>query len=611
MMHRFLTFAFLIILTACQDGQSDAEQATQQMSADSEKIVASVENAKEDLPEGYETIRKHCPDMDDETIKGILKPSSPNRPDYDFYAREYCVSHEEARRRLALQGEWHTGDTGIMVQELITRIQLEERDSFAGHWIQHTPDYALAVAFTKDAKKTLAKYTENPIFVAVDIPGTDERTIDRNFYGILAMMEKLEIPYSSANRDHKSGTLKIQLSIDKEDYIRSLAAKGQIDLPEWVQFTTPPPLPKPIPEPAIEPKLLKAFPHYNYRREFEMRTSMGVADRVGMLRLKNGCLAFEKEGETKNIMWQKYHAPDLTDPQRVGVMSRYKGSTVYTGEEIILSGLQPGIVTEVDGKNNNPESWAKVAEDTSGACPPPYVMVERFTSSEELRKTKQNAQTKEYMKTFKMSREEALKQVKKAEVDNQELVEFIQNVQKTRRDIIAGASAPRGAAFSAVYAGYGTNILPPRASIFVKGDIDKASIIPLHLMESVNLQSVPRSLEDGDKDIAFLKYKLGGSAEFRFEPIDGAIYIYKVTDLKPLSDLRVNMGDNWPEHYKIPIQHQSLGSIYYGPTSMQERHELQESPQYQAVMDYAESKFLKHDYMRIDGAVLSLFNQGD
>ena len=99
-MHRFVTFIFFILLTACQDGQPDAEEASQQTSSKSEKIVTNDESAKRDLPEGYETIRQHCPDMDDATIKRILKPTSPNRPDYDFYAREYCVSHEEARRRL-------------------------------------------------------------------------------------------------------------------------------------------------------------------------------------------------------------------------------------------------------------------------------------------------------------------------------------------------------------------------------------------------------------------------------------------------------------------------------------------------------------------------------
>jgi len=92
MMHRFITFVFLVLLTACQDGPSDAEQASQQTSNESEKIVSNSESAKDDLPEGYETIRKHCPDMDEATIKGILKPASPNRPDYDYYARSQCVS---------------------------------------------------------------------------------------------------------------------------------------------------------------------------------------------------------------------------------------------------------------------------------------------------------------------------------------------------------------------------------------------------------------------------------------------------------------------------------------------------------------------------------------
>ena len=163
MMHRFFAFVFLILFTACQDGPSDTKESPQQNWTTSENKVTNIEIAKEVLPKGYETLRKHCPDMDDATIKGILKPASPNRPDYDFYAREYCVSHEEARRRLALQGEWSTGETGKMVQELITHIQLEEADSFAGHWIQHSPEYGLAVAFTKNAKRTLAKYTNNPI----------------------------------------------------------------------------------------------------------------------------------------------------------------------------------------------------------------------------------------------------------------------------------------------------------------------------------------------------------------------------------------------------------------------------------------------------------------
>ena len=609
MMHRFLTFIFLILLTACQDGPSDAEKPAQQTSADSEKIVASVENAKEDLPEGHEAIRKHCPDMDNATIKGILKPTSPSRPDYDFYAREFCVSHEEARRRLALQGEWYTGETGKMVQELITQIQLEERDSFAGHWIQHTPEYGLAVAFTKDAKRTLAKYTDNPIFIPVDIKGTDKKTIERNSYRIMAMMEKLDIPYHSADRDYKTGTFLVKLSVDKEDYIRDQAAKGIIDLPDWVRFTTPPQLPRPVPAPSLSPERLTAFPQYRHRREFDIQTQVGVRDIAGTLRLVKGCLAFEKDGDAKTILWQKYHAPDLTDPHRVGVMSRYNGPTIFAGEDIVISGLQPGLIKQVNGTNTKPELWALVADETDGACPGPYVMVENVTSLSEVQKLRTETDVKHLMTTFNISREEALVQVRQEDKISKELADLVLELKETRRDVIAGVFPRFPSSFSALSAGYG-KYSPPAASIFVKGEVDKASLIPSHLIDYVHMQSTSKSLADADKDIAYLEEHLGNSADIQFGWFNGSISIENITDLKPLSRLKVSLGKDWPEHYKIPLEHQTMNLAYFGPTTFLDRYELQQRSEYKEILEYAESKFPKADYHRVDRAVVTLLSYG-
>ena len=609
MMRRFLTFIFLILLTACQDGPSDAEKSAQQTSAKPETIVANVESAKEDLLEGYETIRKHCPDMDDATIKGILKPASPNRPDYDFYAREYCVSHEEARRRLALQGEWHSGKTGKMVQELITRIKLEEADSFAGHWIQHTPEYGLAVAFTKDAKETLAKYTKDPIFFPVDIQGTDERTIDRNFYRIIAMLEKLDIPYHSANRDHKTGTFLVQLSVDKEDYIRGLAAKGEIDLPEWVRFTAPPPLPRPVPAPAVSPERLKAFPHYRHRREFNAQSSMGVRDIKGILKLVDGCLAFEKDGEHNTILWQKYHAPDLTNSERVGVMSRYKDTTIFENEEVVISGLQPEITAQVKRFNNKPEQWAKVADDTDESCPPPYVMVEYVSSLAERRKINFEAKIKTLMRTLKLTREQAIIEAEKQQATAKDLAVFIKEIKENHRNVVAGAWGPPADGFT-IQSSAWSNERPPAASIFVKGEVDKADFIPANLIEYVHVQSAPRSLAEGDMDIAFLKEHLGETASFQFQWHDGSISIDNITDLRRLSRLKASLGKDWPEHYKIPIENQAVNSTYFGPTSILGRYEMQQRPEYQGILEYAESKFPEAGYHMVDQAVLTLMSYG-
>lgn len=613
MIYRVLILVALSMLISCQGEQNRVEELPLSSPVKAEKSSDKL-SAEKLRPEGYGKLKKQCPDMDEATIMGILEPNSSNRPDFDYYARSYCVSHAEAKRRLALQVEWTSGETAQMVHELMTEITKNEADTFAGHWIQHTPSYAMAIAFTQDAKKTLAKYTDDPIFVAVDMPGASQKTVERNQFRIMAMLEELGIPYSSANRNYKTGLFEVQLSVDKEDYIRDLASKGEIDLPNWVKFKTPPLLPHPIPAPAIAPERLKAFPQYKHRTEFEVRTSVGVPDRQGTLSLHNGCLAFQTDEGVKTILWQNYHAPDLTDAERVGVMSRYDGETIFAGEDVLISGLQPGIAAQAEGNNNKPENWTKVADDTDGACPPPYVLVEGLTSVKKYRKARLDAKVKAYMESYKISREEALKEVQKAEKKAKELSDFIDDIKETRSDIIAGAFAHDigNPAFSTVYAGYGTKISPTKVTLFVKGDIDKANIVPPHLMESVGLQSVPRSLADGDKDIAFLKEKLGDSAEVDFNFYDGSIAIYNVTDLKPLSELKISMGDEWPEHYKLDANLEATASshIYFGPATILERYKLQQHPSYQPILDYAEEKFPKTDYFQIDQAILNLLSHG-
>ena len=613
MFSRVSLLSVLMTLAACQPAEVvksvPVKALTNHTAAQETQPSAAPNQATEASSEAFQKLRDQCPDMDEATIKGILTPSGPNRPDYYFYARSYCVSHDEAKRRLALQGEWTTGATGQRIRKIMTEIQKNESSTFAGEWIQHTPEYGLAVAFTENAKATLAKYTDDPIFIAVEVPGVDKKTIERNHYKIIAMLEKLGVRYHSANREYKTNRFVVKLSEDKEEYIRDQAARGVIDLPSWVTFTAPAPLPRAIPAPTIAPERLKAFPHFQYRRENEMRTSMGVPDRKGTLRLKEGCLAFEKDGETRHIVWQKYHAPDLTDPNRVGVMSRYKGDTVFENEGIVLSGLQPGIVAEQNGKNNNPEAWTAVANETDSACPPPYVLVENFTSVRELEAAKFEASVKHYISTLKMSRAEAEKETRKQANIDEDLSALIKDLLENKREVLAGGWPPRGSAFGALYAGFGKHA-PPRASIFVKGEVNKSDLIPPNLIDYVHVQSAPRSLADGDKDIAFLKEKLGDSADVGFNFYDGTIAIDKITDLRPLSEIRVSLGNDWPEHFKIPALNQGNTGNYFSPTSMLARYEMQQTHNYQEILDYAETLFPQANYHMVDQAVLTVISRG-
>lgn len=66
--------------------------------------------------------------------------------DAQNYAEDYGVSVEEARQRLDLQAE--AGGLGAS-------LTADEKATFGGLWIEHTPKYSVKIAFTEDGDATL------------------------------------------------------------------------------------------------------------------------------------------------------------------------------------------------------------------------------------------------------------------------------------------------------------------------------------------------------------------------------------------------------------------------------------------------------------------------
>lgn len=72
------------------------------------------------------------------------------------YAKAYRVSVDEAFRRLGLQRS---------VGELNAKLEQNEAGTFGGLYIEHTPIHRVVVKFTKNGAATLARYTQDPMFV--------------------------------------------------------------------------------------------------------------------------------------------------------------------------------------------------------------------------------------------------------------------------------------------------------------------------------------------------------------------------------------------------------------------------------------------------------------
>ncbi|HDS1038166.1 TPA: hypothetical protein QDZ42_001363 [Stenotrophomonas maltophilia] len=81
------------------------------------------------------------------------------------YAETMQISMSEAAQRMAAEKA---------AGELNARLQQEKPGTFAGLYIEHTPEFRIVVRFTGDASKQLSAYTRDRLYVA----GTAPRSLE-------------------------------------------------------------------------------------------------------------------------------------------------------------------------------------------------------------------------------------------------------------------------------------------------------------------------------------------------------------------------------------------------------------------------------------------------
>ncbi|MBA0446524.1 S1 family peptidase [Stenotrophomonas maltophilia] len=84
------------------------------------------------------------------------RPTSGNPTAYT-YSRAFNVSEAEAEYRSL---------KSIAAASLEARIQASEPDTFGGLYVEQQPDFRVVVLFTRKPAHTLAKYTQDPVFVS-------------------------------------------------------------------------------------------------------------------------------------------------------------------------------------------------------------------------------------------------------------------------------------------------------------------------------------------------------------------------------------------------------------------------------------------------------------
>jgi hypothetical protein len=214
------------------------------------------------------SLSETCPDLTAEEVEAIENYKG-RFAENAWYARAYCVSVEEAERRMEIQNRGAIGprtepgprpDTAPDADPGSLQVLLHEKEpgTFAGLWIQHQPVYGVAVAFTRDAAATLAKYTSDPIYIPVERPGPTLAELRATQDGMVELLRQMRINWYGAGSDITKGTVEIDLG-QSADPIREAAARGEFDLPDYVVFKEPDPFPLAAPPVPPGNTRVKAF----------------------------------------------------------------------------------------------------------------------------------------------------------------------------------------------------------------------------------------------------------------------------------------------------------------------------------------------------------------
>jgi hypothetical protein len=109
-----------------------------------------------------------------------FEAKNPQNVIAELYAKRFGVTMDEALHRLALQDSF---------PGLSTALENSEKETYGGLWIQHEPEYKIAVAFTNSGEQTISKYS---IYISEEVaPYIQIRNVKKSLAELLYDQERL------------------------------------------------------------------------------------------------------------------------------------------------------------------------------------------------------------------------------------------------------------------------------------------------------------------------------------------------------------------------------------------------------------------------------------
>jgi hypothetical protein len=280
----------------------------------------------------------------------ITMTATPNealQQDAEAMATHTGISVAEAIRRLSLQDA---------IGELGAQLEKQERETFAGLWIQHEPKYRVVVAFTRDGQETIDPYIQNtPLeeLVEVRTVGVSLKELESIQQRVIQMTQELGFPFESSINVQAN---QVELYVTDKVLWEEALQRTNRQLPEHVETII-----AYEPPGDTHPFALTPIPNL-FMPQLRVRTGGMDALLQGRLVAEEGCLRVRTfENESYLVIWQ----PDyfLNDNHgQIEILDRDGEVVARLGEEIRMGG----------GGASGPEFDAYLGKAIPSRCAGPY-----------------------------------------------------------------------------------------------------------------------------------------------------------------------------------------------------------------------------------------------
>ncbi len=147
--------------------------------------------------------------------------------DAEWYADQHGVDQEEALRRLELQSE---------IGSLNAKLMEQEREIFAGLWVEHDPEFRIIVRFTSNGDETIQNYIEQEDVAEI----LDVREASVTLEQLTSAQEKAMLTLEEANIPFESGLnlfeSRVEIYVTDQAQVESRIDAISVELPPEVDI---------------------------------------------------------------------------------------------------------------------------------------------------------------------------------------------------------------------------------------------------------------------------------------------------------------------------------------------------------------------------------------